>query len=105
MLSSPEASPLVCPPPLRFAVLMNLLIAMRGSTYAAVMVNALSEWRYQRADTILLAEQTPWLLAPLPWVSKKDRPASHVEAPIKIVSSKGKIEERMTFYKVRTTRR
>ena len=38
------------------AVLMNLLIAMMGSTYAKVMEESEAKWRLQFADLIMLAQ-------------------------------------------------
>lgn len=71
-------------------VLLNLLIAMMGNTYAQLYQRAESEWRYAFWQLVLFQEATPsYFLPPFKSMNRRNRPAFHVRGSLNVLSAAG----------------
>lgn len=64
---------------------------MMGSTYERILSHSEADWRQHFAELVLVAEETPFFFAPLPWIRTKAwrRPAHHIRGPLIIPDAGG----------------
>ena len=71
-------------------VLLNLLIAMMGSTYAQLYKKSEAEWRFSFWQLVLTQEATPrCFVPPLRRFDVKNRPPNHVRGNLQIMTTSG----------------